>query len=310
MFGTELLHAPVETWPGNYPNLDQARFLLTNGVRDPVVVALTRIGTVEGFGAMIRFLAPEDMQQFIVEDISGTATIHLGRGLVEAHARDEAGFGDEAGHDKMWFAARDIAFEHPVTEDQTAVMMERLGVIPGAGTDPAAATQRFLSRRTFGQLDLGLEMLISTMLRVLFVEIKAFHVFSWAEQLLSDVDLVAGDGQAGKLVERIRADETPHVEYLRTSLSEMSVRTFKTDSGGRLSGQTVIDELWRKGMEESLGILEEQNRALIAREVESAMADHPRGRDLLQEFHSLGDVSPDSDGHFLPIDPATLGSGY
>ena len=30
--------------------------------------------------------------------------------------RDEAGFEDEGGHKDMWFAARDIAFEHPVDE--------------------------------------------------------------------------------------------------------------------------------------------------------------------------------------------------
>lgn len=44
VFGTELLHAPVDTWPGAYPNLTQARFLLRNGVREPIIVMLTRIG--------------------------------------------------------------------------------------------------------------------------------------------------------------------------------------------------------------------------------------------------------------------------
>lgn len=307
--GTDVLHAPVDTWPGAYPNLAQAGFLLRNGVRDPIVVMLTRIGTVEGFGAMIRFLAPADMQRFFVEDIAGTATAHLGRGLVEAHARDEAGYGEEAGHDRMWFAARDIAFEHPVTEDQTALMLERLGIPVGAGADPDAAMARFLSRRTFNELDLGLEMLIATMLRVMFVEIKAFHTFAWAEELLSDTDLVAGDGAAARIVSYIRADETPHVEYLRTSLSEMRERTFVTESGEGLAGSTVIDRLWQLGMEESLGLLEEQNRTAIAGEVELALARHRRGRDLLEEFHSLGDVRPGADGRFAPVDPATV-TGY
>ena len=53
------------------------------------------------------------------EDVDGTAIDHLDRGLYEAHARDEAGFEDEGGHKQMWFAARDIAFENPVTEDET-----------------------------------------------------------------------------------------------------------------------------------------------------------------------------------------------
>ena len=50
-FGTEILNAPVATWPGNYPNVAQARFLLQNGIREPIIATLTRIGTVEGFGA-------------------------------------------------------------------------------------------------------------------------------------------------------------------------------------------------------------------------------------------------------------------
>ena len=308
-FGTELLHAPVETWPGSYPNLAQARFLLSNGVRDPIIAMLTRIGTVEGFGAMIRYLAPADMQRFFVEDISGTATAHLGRGLVEAHARDEAGFEEEAGHDRMWFAARDVAFEHPVGEDQTALMMKRLGLAVGAGSDPDAARARFLDRRTFPELDLGLEMLISTMLRVLFVEIKAFHIFAWAEELLTDTDLVAGEGEAARLVSYIRADETPHVEYLRTSLSEMRERTFVTESGGQLPGRIVIDRLWDLGMQESLGMMEEQNRAAIAGEVELALSGDRRGRDLLEEFHSLGEVRPGSDGRFQPVDVTAI-TGY
>ena len=78
------------------------------------------------------------LMAFFAEDIDGTATAHLSRGLVEAHARDEAGWGDQAGHDRMWYAVRDIAFENPVTEDETQEMMKRMGIPVGAGADPAA----------------------------------------------------------------------------------------------------------------------------------------------------------------------------
>src|SRR3546814_16671999 len=77
---------------------------------------------------MIRFLAPPDMQRFFDDDIRGTALDHLSKGLVEAHARDEAGHGDEAGHDRMWYAVRDIAFENPVTQDETELMLRRMGI--------------------------------------------------------------------------------------------------------------------------------------------------------------------------------------
>jgi hypothetical protein len=292
LFGTDILHAPVAAWPGNYPNLEQAKFLLRNGVREPIVAALTRIGTVEGFGAMIRFLAPDDMQLFFEEDIRATATAHLARGLVEAHARDEAGWDAEAGHDRMWFAVRDIAFEHPVTQDETAAMLERMGIPVGAGADPTAAQARFVARRMHQDLDLGLEMLIATMLRVLFVEIKAFHVFAWAEELLSDGELVAGAGEAARLVSYIRADETPHVEYLRTALTEMRDRTFIGESGRRYPGTEIVGSMWNASMEESLGLLEDQNRTATVREIERALAAVTSGAELLEEFHRLGDPRP------------------
>ena len=288
-FGTDILHAPVETWPGNYPNVAQAQYLLRNGVREPIISTLTRIGTVEGFGAMIRFLAPTDMQKFFVEDVTGTATAHLGHGLVEAHARDEAGWSEEAGHDRMWYAVRDVAFENPVTEDETEEMMKRLGVPVGAGSDVDGAQQRFIGNRMHHDLDFGLEMLISTMLKVLFVEIKAFHVFSWAEELLSDRDLVAGDGEAARLVSYIRADETPHVEYLRTSLTEMRDRTFVGESGKHYAGTEIIGSMWDVSLKESLGILEEQNKAATIKEIERAVLQRSNGRDMLAEFHSLAD---------------------
>jgi hypothetical protein len=290
--GGRILDAPLDAFPGAYPNLDQARLLLRDGVRDPIVASLTRIGTVEGFGAMIRYLAPENMQRFFAEDIRGTATAHLGRGLVEAHARDEAGWEDQAGHNRMWFAVRDIAFENPVTTDETAAMLERMGIGGGMGGSGGASASddraaRFAERRRFPDLDVEVEMLISTMARVLFIEIKAFHIFRWAEALLSDDELVAGEGEAARVVSYIRADETPHVDYLRTSLSEMHDRTFVGLSGRRIPGSDVVRRIWDQGLEESMGVMEEQSRASIRREVELALSRHKRGADVLAEFDGL-----------------------
>jgi hypothetical protein len=290
-FGTEILDAPLESWPGNYPNLAQARFLLANGVRDPMIAQLTRIGTVEGFGANIRRLAPVDMQRFFVEDIRATATSHLGGGLVEAHARDEAGWDERAGHDTMWFAVRDIAFEHPLTQDTSGHLLERLGFAGPASSDEERLA-RFAATRSFPDLDTGLEMLLTTMIRVLFVEIKAFHIFAWAEALLSDPELVAGDGAAASLVACIRADETPHVEYLRTSLSEMRDRTFVTTAGRRRPGAEVIGSLWDRLLVESMGSVETNNRSSFRQELVRAVEGRGDGRDIIAGFDSLGDWRP------------------
>src|SRR5204863_5604175 len=129
-----------------------------------------------------------------------------------------------------WFAARDIGFEHPLTEDQTQVMMDRLFGYGGAAGSGASVDP------SFPDVDQSLELLIQSMARLLLIEISAYHVFAWAEEVLADTDLVAGDGEASRLVSYIRTDEAPHVEYLKTTLSEMRDRTFVADSGRHIPG--------------------------------------------------------------------------
>ena len=281
-FGTPLLDIALDSWPGAYPNVAQAKYLLQEGVRDPIIARLSQIGTVEGFGSMIRYSPIPDLQRCFVEDVRGTATWHLGRGLYEAHARDEAGHKDEGGHKQMWFAARDVAFESPLTEDQTQTMMDRMFGY-GATAGSAASTLEPM----FPDVDQSLEVLIQSMARLLLIEISAHHVFAWAEEVLADNELVAGDGEASRLVSYIRADEAPHVEYLKTTLSEMRDRTFVTDSGRQLAGTEVVGEIWERARADSVGPRHEANVRLVRREIEHALDGHPRGKDILAEFDSL-----------------------
>jgi hypothetical protein len=290
-FGTDILDAPIDLWPEPYPNVAQSKYLLRNGVREPVITTLTRIGTVEGFGSMIRAVGVGDMQRFFDESIDGTCTQHLQRGLFEAQARDEAGHGDEAGHKQMWFAARDIAFEHPVTEDETQVMLVRMGITPPSGVpDPEALRKAAEEVRRFPDVDLGLEMMLRRMISLLFIEISAFHTFAWAEEVLSDDDLVAGDGEAARLVSCIRADETPHVDYLRTALTEMRDRTFVGESGRKVAGAEVIGTLWDLLLGESLGVRREAAMKTTLAEVEFALEGNPRRDEVLEGFHAAGSV--------------------
>src|SRR5579864_972385 len=41
-FATPLLDIALDTWPGAYPTVDQAKFLLREGVRDPIIGRLTQ----------------------------------------------------------------------------------------------------------------------------------------------------------------------------------------------------------------------------------------------------------------------------
>jgi len=278
-FGTPLLDIALDTWPGAYPSVTQAKFLLREGVRDPIIGRLTQIGTVEGFGSMIRYSPIPDLQRCFAEDIRSTATWHLGRGLYEAHARDEAGYKSEGGHKQMWFAARDIAFESPLSEDQTQTMMDRMF---GYGAAAAAAAEPM-----FPDVNQELEVLIQSMSRLLLIEISAYHVFAWAEEVLADTELVAGDGEASRLVSYIRADEAPHVEYLKTTLSEMRDRTFITESGSKVPGTDVVGQIWERARAESVGTRHEANVRIVRAEVEHALEGNPRTKDILAEFDSL-----------------------
>lgn len=299
-FDTDLLDIPLERWPENYPNVPQAKYLLSEGVRGPIISTLTRIGTVEGFGSMIRYSVIPDLQQRFDEDVRGTAMWHLDKGLYEAHARDEAGFEAEGGHKQMWFAARDVAFENPVTEDATAVMLERMGFAQsGGGMDIQKMIREAMANRLLpDDIPFELEAIIERMARLLLIEISAYHVFAWAEDVLSDPDLTAGEGEAARIVSYIRQDEAPHVEYLKTTLSEMRDRTWIGTSGKKRKGAEMIGPVWERAIDESLGIRREQNLKLTLREVEHAIEGRGDRDDVLEQFHALGSIRPTDDGSF------------
>jgi hypothetical protein len=302
-FGTPVLDVPLETWPESFPSVEQSAFLIRNGVPGPTVSSLTRIGTVEGFGGMLRMLPVPDLQRCFDEDITGTAIAHIDHGLFEAHARDECGHGDLAGHDRMWFVARDIAFEQPVTADQTRRMLAQMGLASG-GRGPAGRSGPGTAPRLLpGDIDLQLEMLVARMIGLLLIEISAFHSFRWAEAVLGDPDLVAGDGEAGTLVSYIRSDETPHVAWLRTALSEMRDRTWVGVDGARHAGTDMVGRLWDRSLAESLGARRQENLAFVMGEVVDAVAGRPDGDALVEEMLSLGTVVRRPDGSVVDPEP-------
>lgn len=279
-FGTEQIDVPLDRWEKTFPSVAQAKFLIRSGVPEPLMAALTRIGTVEGYGANIRLLQPGDLQRHFVEDIRGTATDHLGRGLFEAHGRDEAGWEDAAGHKDMWFAARDIAFDRKADDIDITAMLERMGIGQNAG----AIKQRLLP----DDISADVEVMVTLMIRVLFIEISAFHTFAWAEDWMSDTELVGGEGAAARLVSYIRADETPHVGYLRAAVSEMRDRTWVGETGKTYAGTDMIDRIWQPLLAASLGPARDAGKEATLREVEHWCNRRRDGADLLAEFHAVG----------------------
>lgn len=298
---SELLEVDLESFPAHYPNVAQTHLLLDHGVVDPTVAILTRIGTVEGFGAFLRHSIVPDLQRHFDESIDGTATGHLDRGLIEAHARDEAGFEEVAGHKEMWWAARDLAFDHPLTEDQTLLMLERMGIAgPGGNVDLVALRAAAIAARQFpADIDFDVEALVERMVRLLLIEISAFHTFRWAEEILGDATRVGGEGEAGRIISYIRADESPHVAYLITVLSEMRARTFRGEGGHRYDGAELIDPLWDTAVDEQRSTRRWELTDLNRREVEVALGGRSDAADLLEEFDALGDVCRLPDGTWV-----------
>jgi hypothetical protein len=229
--GHPLLEIPSTLMPPQYPSAAQAKLLLRHGVRDPLVRTLTVISIVEGFGAMIRDVRVPDLEQAFVEPVDGTALAHLRGGLFEAHARDESGYRNEGGHKQMWEAARDVALENPKIPGD--VLMRLMGRRGRSGPPKPA----------FPELGEDLERMLGLMANVLVVEIFAEGTFHWGIEVLSDPEVSAAPQAAGDMVRNIQKDEKPHVEYLRTALSEVAARTLNTVDGKTISGRKVVDGL-------------------------------------------------------------------
>jgi hypothetical protein len=269
-----LVEVPRDVIPPYTPNVTQARFLLKNGVREPLIRILTEIAIVEGFGAFIRELPVPTLKSFIRDDVTGTALAHLTGGLFEAHARDEAGWEAEGGHKQMWEAARDAALSNPTISPEifTAIMARR------SATPPQAL---------FPALGEPVERLIRFMVDVLAIEVFAASTFAWAEAVLSDPEISDAPEDAANLVRYIRSDEAPHVEYLRTGLSEISARTLLTQDGKEIAGKTVVDALLDRTLKNMMR-QRAVDRPAMLRELIRNSAHGKDPESLLAEFESLG----------------------
>ena len=245
-------------------------------MRDPIVRTLTIISIVEGFGAIIRDVKVPDLGALVVEPVEGTALAHLAHGLFEAQARDESGFKDEGGHKQMWEAARDLALDKPkIPGDVLMRMMGRSG----------SRTRR--PERPFPMLDETLERMLALMAQVLVVEVFAEGTFDWGVRLLSNPEVSAAPAAAGDMVRHVQSDEKPHVEYLRTALSELRARTLRRVDGQTLSGREVVDGLLHRVLREITRNRPREQREDIRESMIEAMRAAARPAFLLEEFDAL-----------------------
>jgi hypothetical protein len=273
--GAPLVEIPRALMPPQYPNVEQATLLLRHGVRDPIVRTLTIISIVEGFGAIIRDVRVPDLGALVVEPVEGTALAHLAHGLFEAHARDESGFKDEGGHKQMWEAARDLALEKPKIPGD--VLMRMMGRNAG----------RRRPERPFPMLDETLERMLALMAQVLVVEVFAEGTFEWGVRLLSNPEVSAAPAAAGDMVRHVQSDEKPHVEYLRTALSELRARTVRTVDGRTIAGRELVDGLLHRILREITRNRPREQREDVRESTIEAMQAAARPQALREEFDAL-----------------------
>lgn len=269
-----LIDVPSELVPPQYPNAAQAVLLLREGVREPLVRTLTTIAIIEGFGAMIRDQRVPDLSRCVRDSLEGTAAGHLAAGLFEAHARDEAGHRSEGGHKQMWEVARDMALDSPAVPSD--VLMRLMTGRRGAGR-----------QRLFPQLDAAFEELLAVMVNVLVIEVFAADTFRWAEAVLGNPEVSARPQEAAAMVGYIRSDESPHVEYLRTALSELRACTLLGSDGSELRGAEVVDALLGR----TLRVLTTQRPRLQREEaradISAALAGHRDAAGVQKRFEAL-----------------------
>lgn len=275
LHGHELIDIARELTPPQYPNVAQARLLLRHGVREPIVRALTIISIIEGFGAMIRDVRVPRLESLFVEGVEGTALAHLRSGLFEAHARDESGYGAEGGHKQMWEAARDAALENPKIPGD--VLMRIMG----------RRQKRAKTGPVFPEIDPTLERMLGFMSQVMIVEIFAEGTFAWGIELLSDPEVSANPKAAGRMVAFIQQDEKPHVEYLRTALSEARARTIRSVDGKQIPGRVVVDEFLHRILNTMTRERQRDQRDDLRPSLIDAMKVAKNPTALLEEFDSL-----------------------
>lgn len=285
----------VEVIPEDFfPSEEQAKLLLRSGARGAMARILTLIGVVEGFGNDgIRLMPSIDLAAHLVEPIWGTCLAHLHEGLLEAHGNDEAGRGDECGHDQMWFAIRDAALDRPeILPDY----FTNLPIAPPPGyqgpaqASPEAITVGSMMTPLVDGVDPLFELTIRGMATILVIELMAFRTFAWAVRVLSDSSCSADPQFATSTIDHIRVDEEIHVGYLQTALAELSTFTVKKADGTTIPGVELVTSACRAAVDAQTGDRFDRILAYRYGQIRSELLTHEDGEQLLAEFDGLGPI--------------------
>jgi len=261
----------------NFPNVPQQVLLLKHGIEQSFWDSLTITGLIEARGTALAELQAPDFHMIIFEDISSTALAHLNKGLLTTHGWDEGGIPDSGigGHDTMWFAARDLVFG------------KEKFPIPAA----PASIGREKAEREMLALPAEHEMLISFLMNLLMIEVRAERAFDFYERVIASADTFIDKpkeaAHAVELINRIRLDESVHVAWLRAAISEFRSFTIKAVGGAEISGAEILDPVWEKMVHWHAVEMHEAQRPLSMAAMKEAVLGGKDGQSLFEQFQAL-----------------------
>jgi len=260
----------------NFPNIAQQVWLLKNGIEQGFWNSLTVTGLIEARGKALADVTAPDFQKIIVEDISKTSLAHMNKGLLRAHGWDEGGDDtDTGGHDVMWFAVRDLVFgkdKYPIPE-------------------PPASIGREKKEREMEQIPPEYEGLISFLMNLLMIEVRAERAFDFYEKVLGNeevfIDRRKEAAHAAVLVNRIRQDESVHVAWLLSAISEFRSFTIKTVSGEEVNGEEILDPVWGRMVHWHAVEMHETNRPINTELIKKTILATENGEAIFEQFEAL-----------------------
>jgi len=275
--GAEIVEATGDllTEP-NFPNIAQQVWLLKNGIEQGFWNSLTVTGLIEARGKALADVTAPDFQKIIVEDISETSLAHMNKGLLRAHGWDEGGDDtDTGGHDVMWFAVRDLVFgkdKYPIPE-------------------PPASIGREKKEREMERIPPEYEGLISFLMNLLMIEVRAERAFDFYEKVLGNEEVFTDRrkeaAHATVLVNRIRQDESVHVAWLLSAISEFRSFTIKTVSGEEVNGAEILDPVWGRMVHWHAVEMHETNRPINTELVKKTILATENGEAIFEQFEAL-----------------------
>ena len=175
----------------------------------------------------------------------------------------------------MWFAARDLVFgkdKYPVPEAPASIGREK-------------------AEREMLALPAEHEMLISFLMNLLMIEVRAERAFDFYERVIASaetfIDKPKEADHAVELINRIRLDESVHVAWLRAAISEFRSFTIKAVDGSEISGAEILDPVWEKMVHWHAVEMHEAQRPVSIAALKETVLALKGGQSLFEQFEAI-----------------------